>query len=872
MTIRREHVPGLVALGVWLLVATIYMITLAPTVPFWDAGEFIACSYILGIPHPPGTPFYVLIGRVFTLVPWATVAQRINAMSALPSAVTILFTYLCGFKLIRIAQGKERPASDDWIAHVGAVTGALLMAFSDNFWENSIEAEVYSFMSLAQIIVLWLGLRWWERHEDRPTAAPLLLAIYILWLSVGLHLGVGIMGFPLILLVWLVDRRASVVYLMPFMTVMLVTMGMERMVGAVLGLSMFSFFVWTMQGKLKGWVLALAAVGGAIGVYIGFSDVNFSLPTALIALASIVVPLVLLARRSQEGKILALAVALMVIGYSTHAYLPIRARLHPAINEGDPSTWANFRDLLERKQYGQMNMFVRRAPWSVQLNKEFWRYFVRQWPLFQTTRLWGTLLPLLLGVVGCWWQFRRDKKSWLYIGSFFMLSTGGLIVFLNFSDHEVRDRDYFFQSGYHAYALWIGMGIAWVIEWVRESFAAGTATRRWATIATAVLLAAQTPLLIGNLWYTHDRRGNYVARDYAYNMLAPLKPHSFIFTNGDNDTFPLWYIQQVEGFRKDVRIANLSLLNTDWYIRQLRDEEPKVPITLDDPTINLLGAGAVRTPDGNVIQTNEFMVHHLLETAKQGANGWSMQPYFAVTVPEHYGYDKYFTLEALVDRVNRDTTEGTLDVPAMHHNLYEVFKYRGLFKPDGSQDKSVYKDDNAITLSRNYAAAHIQLALYYHHHDQLPAAIAEMERVERMFPDFTEVLVPLGSFYMEAKDTAKAVDLFRRLSTHDDPSNPEAHYYYGVTLVSQRQIEPAVREFDTAIRLDPDYPNPVYAAYYALLDHGQRQRAEGYLERWADTHPQEAAQTRQMLGDKGGPATPDTGASFMPRSPLPSLP
>src|SRR5881296_1773602 len=126
---------------------------------------------------------------------------------------------------------------------------------------------------------------------------------------------------------------------------------------------------------------------------VGFGDKDFTPGTALIAAAAVVVPVVLMAMRSRDGKILALALLLMLIGYSTHLYLPIRAAQHPAINEGNPSNWESFRDLLERKQYGQMNMFERRAPLSVQLDKEFWRYFRRQWPLFPTDRLIGALLP-----------------------------------------------------------------------------------------------------------------------------------------------------------------------------------------------------------------------------------------------------------------------------------------------------------------------------------------------------------------------------------------------------------------------------------------------------------------------------------------------
>src|SRR6058998_4274415 len=97
----RARATWAIAALVWLTAATVYMITLAPTVPFWDAGEFIACSYILGIPHPPGTPLYVLLGRVATLVPWASVAQRVNGLSALAAALTVLVTYFTGLKLIQ---------------------------------------------------------------------------------------------------------------------------------------------------------------------------------------------------------------------------------------------------------------------------------------------------------------------------------------------------------------------------------------------------------------------------------------------------------------------------------------------------------------------------------------------------------------------------------------------------------------------------------------------------------------------------------------------------------------------------------------------------------------------------------------------------
>ena len=908
----KRATPAL-AVVVFLLAASVYLITLTPTVPFWDSGEFIAVSNILGIPHPPGTPFYVLIGHLFTLVPWATIAQRVNALSALASALAVMLTYLTALRLIRLAQGRPQsggpaaapaaaavpqkredagrapaePAREpaggipaEWLAQIGAVVAALLLAYSDNFWENAIEAEVYSMMSLGQILVFWLGLKWWEAHERRPSVGPLLLCIYVMWLSVGLHLGVGMMGLPLMLLVALVDRKVAVMLAMPILSVLGVTYGMERMIGIMLVLSVVTYAVYAIQKRLPAWAWAISAVCGIIALIPAFGSSNFDLVTGTIAAVALLMPLAVMWPKAREARVIALAFALIVVGYSTHLFLPIRAVQHPAINEGNPSNWDSLRYLLERKQYGETSMFRRRGPWSAQLDKEFWRYWKRQWTLFPSARpttpnaahgepsVLDSLLPLLLGLIGGWWQ-RRNRVSWYTTGILLAFSTVGMILFLNFTDHEVRDRDYFFTTGYHIYAIWIGLGVTWLLGWIQDSFSAG-GLRRAATALGVVVLVAQPFLVMRTLWFTHDRRGNFVAHDYAYNMLEPLAPNSFVFTNGDNDTFPLWYMQQVENFRKDVRVINLSLLNTDWYIQQLRDEEPKIPIALDDRTIKVLGAGAVQDSLGHLLYTNQFMVAHIMEQDRT-PTGWKKQPYFAVTVPEHMGFDKNFTLEGLVYRVNPDTLHPDIDVAVTRKSLYHDFKYRGLFFADGTWDTTVYKDENASTLSRNYAAAHMQLAVTARKAGHIDEAIAEMERVARMFPDYTEVLIPLGGFYMDKGDTARAVELFRQLTLRA-PGNPEAHYYYGVTLIYQGKIEPAVHEFDAAILADPGYNNAYYAAYYSLKQLGQRERAVGYLERWVNAHPTDEA-ARELLDTEqqqmhGGAVRPNP----MPRPPSPTLP
>ncbi len=902
----KSRLPALA--GLFVLAATLYAYfrTLTPTVPFWDAGEFIAVSRTLGIPHPPGTPFYVLIGRMFTLLPWGTTAQQVNALSAVAGGLAVLLTYLTILRLARRAFGETREDWQEWAAIGGAVAGSLMLAFSDTFWENAVEAEVYQLMSFAQILVFWLGLRWWEAHDRRPTVGPLLLATYLMWLSVGLHLGVGVMGAPLLVLVAFVDWKVAILFAMPFLSLLRVPAGLENMAGAVLLLGIAQNVWFGFERKLPGWLVLFSLAAGLWGVSYAASDANFTPLAAAASVAALVVPWLWMGRTHREGRVLLLALFLMVAGYSTHLYLPIRAAQHPAINEGAPATWEKLRDLLERKQYGEMSMtdsdrdgrFDRRGMTTfdriadTQLNKEFWRYFRRQWLLFGeddwdgvqyhgATRagggnLFGSLdylrrlllppgaiVPLLLGIAGALWHARRDgRRGFAFNFAFFALNTAGLIAFLNFSDHEVRQRDYFFQSGYHAFSLWIGLGAVWLVGWVRESFAEG-ALRRAAAWGALALMIGMPFLLMRNQWFTHDRTGNYIARDYAYNMLAPLAPNSFMFTNGDNDTFPLWYIQQVEGFRKDVRIVNLSLLNTDWYIRQLRDDEPTLPVQLDDRTIDQLGAGAVQDPTtGRIVYTNEFMVHHLLQTVRNPDGTWKRQPYFAVTVPEQYGYQKYFSLQGLVYEVKPDTVGAELDVAATTKALYETFRYRGLFLEDGSWDPKVYKDENSETLSRNYAAAHLQLALHYRRTGELPKAVTEMERITRMFPNYPEIQTPLGLFYMEGGDSAKAYAFYEALAKRF-PGSPEARYYWGAALAIQGLLDGAVKEFEIAVALDPTYGQAWYGLYSGLRQLGDREGAIAALQRWNANVPGDP-QAAGLLQAEQGMGLPGPGVTRRP--------
>src|SRR6185503_8298652 len=224
--------------------------------------------------------------------------------------------------------------------------------------------------------------------------------------------------------------------------------------------------------------------------------------------------------------------------------------------------------------------------------------------------------------------------------------------------------------------------------------------------AAALVGISLLPMKVG--WYEHDRSNFYIAHDYAYNMLTPLEKNAIVFTNGDNDTFPLWYNQEVEGVRKDVRVVNLSLLNTPWYIRQLRDQEPKVPLTYTNAELDaLLPYRDEKT--GAIVWVKDLATKNIIDN-----NQWRRPLYLAVTVPDQMGLEKRLSLEGLVFRVNAQETGRTVDVEKTMDNLYRVFQYKGLLDKNRAYDTTVYKDENAYRLVQNYTAAHVQIAYQLH--------------------------------------------------------------------------------------------------------------------------------------------------------------
>jgi len=525
--------PYLAATLAGVAVFALYAITLSRTTAFWDTSEYIATAHILGIPHPPGNPAFVVLARAWELLlaPLGlSVAVRINLFSAFMGAAA----HACWFLLAdRILASYSLNRA---FRLIGASVAVLISATAFTVWNQSnVNEKVYTVSLFTIALLSWLVFHWRDNLGRGKDDNLLLLMVFILALSVGNHLMAFLAAPALLVFILLVDRRV--------------------------------LFNWKLY------------------------------PAAVLAI---------------------------VIGLSIHLYLPIRAGLKPVINEADPtcesiggavqsvltfgrSGCEALSESLSRTQYDKPSMFndpiaaaqyidAPRTPslFLAQMGTYF-QYFDWQWARsvagnlswFGGARPLVTLLFLALGAMGAWSHWRRDRVSWAFFAVLLLTLSLGLTFYLNFKygytyppaggrDTEVRERDYFFMVSFSLWGLWAGIGLVAAWQWLSDrlsrtatSFAEARHALRpsWAT--SPILVLAFIPLLAN--WTWASRASDYAARDWAYNLLNSVEPYGVLFTNGDNDTFPLWYLQEVEGIRQDVTVIVMSYLNTPWYAKQLRD-------------------------------------------------------------------------------------------------------------------------------------------------------------------------------------------------------------------------------------------------------------------------------------------------------------
>ena len=770
----------LIAAIIFLVTLTFYCLTIAPTTSFWDCGEFIACSYIMGIPHPPGTPFYLLLGRIFSMIPWAAdIGLRVNLISAISTALTIMLTYLIIVRLIVLWRGAVKTLEDRIILYGGAIIGSLAFAFSDSLWFNAVEAEVYAISMFFTAIIVWLILVWHEKADDPASDKYIFLIAYCIGLAIGIHL-LNILALPAIFLIYYF--RKSKVNLKSLVLLIVVS---------------FSIFFIIYPGIVKGLPnLALVLKN------------NFGAAVAAFFFVLLLIAIVLLTvfaakNRSRALFVSVMSIILILLGTSTFTSIYIRSNLNPAIDQNDPENLENFVSYINREQYGDWSIIERRAPlWEYQIKKMYLRYLGWQFmgkgsvmgadgfltETFSLQGLWG--IPFLLGIMGMVHHFFKDFRRALSILLLFFMTGLAIVIYLNQPDPQPRERDYVFVASFFAYAIWIGIGVAGILESIVESIRSNSWLRRTVMALVAVIIFALVPInMLAFNYHTHDRSGNYVAYDYSYNLLQSCEPNAILFTNGDNDTFPLWFLQYVKGIRRDVRVANLSLLNTDWYIKQLRDQEPRVPINLSDVQIDNLAATywpdkkivkievppqiyeqeredlelrkefidktVTSAPEitfelgptfmGQAIRVQDIMILNII-----ASNQFKKPIYFAVTVsPDNMlNLDDYLRMDGLVYKLV--TYPGDRISPSrLRENFFNRFSYRNLNNPD------VYYDDNIIGLIINYRSGFMRLANFYRQEKMYDDMLLTLDKMSEMIPEEVipihdrRIAFGIGQMYLE---------------------------------------------------------------------------------------------------------------------------
>ena len=663
----------------WLsfaIAAVVYGLTVEPTASLWDCPEFITCGYKLEIGHPPGAPFFMLVANLFSQFASSPsqVALMVNLLSALLSAGCIFFLFLT------ITHLAKKLINNIFIIETCGLVGAMAYTFSDTFWFSAVEAEVYAFSSFLTALMFWLILKWEDEADSPCSDRWIILIAYITGLSIGVHLL------------------------------------------CLLCLPAMAFVVWFRKKNLYGRLLKA---------------------------------------RRRLLKLSLSCLLMFLVGFSSYGVILVRANACPPMCENEPKTLSTLGKYLSREQYGQKPLYPRiysmyhvdayeswmgdietrdgiptkgenlRYFLTYQVNFMYWRYFlwnfvgrqnniqglgevehgnwitgfrwIDDWLLdCDTSKLPSDLednkgrnvfygLPLLLGLLGILWQWRQgcEGRRQLWVVSLLFVMTGlAIVVYLNQTPMEPRERDYAYVGSFYAFAIWIGLGAAYL--------------RKLAPLALLIPLqmASQT-------WDDHDRSGRYTCRDFGRNYLMTMQDegHPVIFTNGDNDTFPLWYNQEVEGVRRDTRDCNLEYLQTDWYIDQMKRpayDSPALPISwshedyrqgqleylpIDTDSLAITSGKDTMTislKGKRYLLKNELMVLEMLSNAV-----WSRPFYMSISMGNCLSFLRdHLVLEGLAYRISPTAQGQQVDVERLYDNIMHRFRYGGL------STKGLYVDED----------------------------------------------------------------------------------------------------------------------------------------------------------------------------------
>jgi hypothetical protein len=667
---------------IFVISTTVYLLTLEPTVSFWDCGEFILSSFKLQVGHPPGAPLFLMMNRIATLFAGgdtSKVALTVNIFTAICSGLAIMILFWTITHLVKkvFIKGNSIEIKNILPILASGFIGALAYTFSDTFWFSAVEGELYGLSSLVTGLVFWAILKW-EDEADKPWSGRwIILIMYIMGLGIGIH-RLNLLIIPVAVFVYY------------FKMYEVTTKGLiKTIMVAIVLLWILVYVIMPGVPKAAGWFELLFVNGLGLPYNTGLF---FYL---IIVIAGLVFGIIYsLKKQKVILNYVLTSLAVIFIGYSSYAMIMIRSSAKPPMNQNDPSNVFSFIYYINMEQYGTSPKFFgnyysapiidvkqvvsgynqvngRYEPYyrpEYKYNKQFetvfprmyssdpdhesaykyWgnvsgrkytidsqsgkktivcptfgenlRYFFRYQVGFMYLRyfMWnfagrqndiqgngnpihgnwisgikfvdearlGNLekvpgdiktnpgrntyffLPLIIGLAGMFWHYKNNKTGFWLVMIFFFMTGLAIILFLNQYPNQPRERDYAYAGSFYAFAVWIGMGFMIVYEMIKKYFGDKVSLG-----LTFVLLLLAAPVLMGSEnWNDHNRSKRYTARDIGENYLKSVAPNSILFTYGDNDSFPVWYVQDVEGFRTDVRVANLSYIQAGWYIEMMRQK------------------------------------------------------------------------------------------------------------------------------------------------------------------------------------------------------------------------------------------------------------------------------------------------------------
>ncbi|NTU57307.1 MAG: DUF2723 domain-containing protein [Chlorobiaceae bacterium] len=836
---NHRKLNRIIAAVMFLAAEIVFFSTMAPTFSFWDCGEVIATSRTLGIPHPPGAPLFLLIGHLFSQIPlFHDIGARINLVSTLESSATVMLVYLIIVRLITIYRGSD---PDKWSvpemisAYGGAVVGGFALAFSDSFWFNAVETGLWAASSFITATIVWMMLCWYEEDPAPGSERWLLAVMYMFGLSIGVHLLCLLALFALVLLYYFKKyevnlRSFSLMVLFSLALFFLIYRGIIKELPVLLV-------------RTSWWGVGTLVILLVIGIHYSHRSRQVLLNLGL------------------------MSVLLLVLGYTSYMLIFVRAHAGPPINENNPSTLDAFFSYVNREQYGEWPLWPRRwSPepvhqyfyekyssdleyfFSYQLSHMYLRYFGWQFigrsadiegAIVDWSRLWG--LPFLVGVAGAAAHFRRHWKTAMVVSALFVMTGLVLVLYLNQTEPQPRERDYSYVGSFFAFALWIGIGIESLFTSLAEKMKSGDLRRNtWVAIGVvaAGLFLIDGRMLLAN-YRTHDRSGNYVPWDWAWNILQSCEKDAILFTNGDNDTFPLWYLQEVERIRTDVRVVNLSLANTGWYLLQLKHESPRgaKPISFTMSDADLAGVTYMPVDSIDVAVSAGIEQRKLLQDARRSGVSlpsspsdslrWRLRPgitykgdtylrpqdiavfeivaanygqrpiYFALTVdPEGMiGLDKQLRLDGLVYKVvplTSRTPMSFVDPATLYGNLFRTYRYRNSSTP------GVNIEETSRNMLGNYPPLFVRLAMELSSSPEdtvsLPApsgAPVEKQRGQLALQvlDRSGALFPLQRYPVNPQLAGSAVSIYSSLGAKEK-AYPYIHYLELVAAESDVRQDP----------------------------------------------------------------------------------